>query len=256
MTPSPEGPIPPITVVLVDDHPVVRGGLRALIESLGGFEVVGEAENGEAAVREVQLHRPDVAVMDVMMPQVDGVEATRRITRVAPGTAVLVLSMAEDDDVVFSAMQAGARGYLLKGAAHEEIDRALRAVVAGEAIFGPGVASRVLGHFSRAATSGPTPFPGLTPRERDVLELVAQGRRNAAIAEALGMAPKTVANHLSSIFAKLQVADRSEAIVRARDEGLGRNEGLGRAGTPGQHDGPGRNEGLGRDQGLGRTGPP
>jgi DNA-binding NarL/FixJ family response regulator len=212
----------PITVVLVDDHPVVRGGLRALIESFGGFEVVGEAADGEAAVREVQLHRPDVAVMDVMMPRVDGVEATRRITRASPGTAVLVLSMADDDDVVFSAMQAGARGYLLKGAAQEEIERALKAVVAGEAIFGPGVAARVLGVFSHAGAGRADVFPGLTPREREVLELVAQGRRNAAIAATLGMAAKTVANHLSSIFAKLQVTDRSAAIVRARDEGLGR----------------------------------
>jgi DNA-binding NarL/FixJ family response regulator len=215
-------PSRPITVVLVDDHPVVRGGLRALIESFEGFQVVGEAADGEQAVREVQLHRPDAVIMDVMMPHVDGVEATRRIVRAAPGTAVLVLSMAEDDDVVFSAMQAGARGYLLKGAAQEEIDRALKAVVAGEAIFGPGIATRVLGVFSRSTPDRTDPFPGLTQRERDVLELVAQGRRNAAIATALGMAPKTVANHLSSIFAKLQVTDRSAAIVRARDSGLGR----------------------------------
>jgi DNA-binding NarL/FixJ family response regulator len=212
----------PLRVVLVDDHPVVRSGLRALVESLGGFEVVGEAADGEAAVREAQLHRPDVVVMDVLMPGVDGVEATRRIVAAVPDTAVLVLSMAEDDDVVFSAMQAGARGYLLKGAAQEEIDRALRAVVAGEAIFGPGVATRVLGHFAAGRRGAAEPFPDLTPREREVLEHVAAGRRNAAIGEALGMAPKTVANHLSSIFAKLQVTDRAEAIVRARDEGLGR----------------------------------
>ncbi|GIE94156.1 response regulator [Paractinoplanes rishiriensis] len=218
MTPPPGKPI---TVVLVDDHPVVRGGLRALIESFDGFRVVGEAADGEQAVREVQLHRPDAVIMDVLMPHVDGVEATRRIVRAAPGTAVLVLSMAEDDDVVFAAMQAGARGYLLKGAAQEEIDRALKAVVAGEAIFGPGVAARVLGLFAREPQSA-TPFPELTPRERDVLELVAQGRRNAAIATELGMAPKTVANHLSTIFTKLQVTDRSAAIVRARDGGLGR----------------------------------
>jgi DNA-binding NarL/FixJ family response regulator len=219
----PETAESPIRVVLVDDHPVVRSGLRALVESLGGFEVVGEAADGEAAVREAQLHHPDVVVMDVLMPGVDGVEATRRIVAAVPGTAVLVLSMAEDDDVVFSAMQAGARGYLLKGAAQDEIDRALRAVVAGEAIFGPGVATRVLGHFSAGRRAGDEPFPDLTPREREVLEHVAAGRRNAAIGEALGMAPKTVANHLSSIFAKLQVTDRAEAIVRARDQGLGRS---------------------------------
>ena len=212
----------PITVVLVDDHPVVRGGLRALIESFEDFAVVGEAADGEQAVREVLLHRPDAVIMDVMMPRVDGVEATRRIVRACPSTAVLVLSMAEDDDVVFSAMQAGARGYLLKGAAQEEIDRALKAVVAGEAIFGPGVAARVLGVFARGTADRTEPFPELTPRERDVLELVAQGRRNAAVGQTLGMASKTVANHLSSIFAKLQVTDRSAAIVRARDGGLGR----------------------------------
>ena len=211
----------PLTVVLIDDHPVVRGGLRALLESFDGFAVVGEAADGEAAVREVQLHRPDAVIMDVMMPRVDGVEATRRIVRACPGTAVLVLSMAEDDDVVFSAMQAGARGYLLKGAAQEEIERALKAVVAGEVIFGPGVAAQVLGLFGRPSAAA-EPFPELTARERDVLDLVARGLRNAAIAERLGMAPKTVANHLYAIFAKLRVTDRSAAIVRARDGGLGR----------------------------------
>ncbi len=217
MTAHPE----PITVVIVDDHPVVRGGLRALLESFDGFAVVGEAADGEGAVREVQLHRPHAVIMDVMMPHVDGVEATRRIVRACPGTAVLVLSMAEDDDGVFSAMQAGARGYLLKGAAQEEIERALKAVVAGEAIFGPGVATRVLGLFGRPPADV-DPFPELTPRERDVLDLVARGWRNAAIAERLTMAPKTVANHLYAIFVKLQVTDRSAAIVRARDGGLGR----------------------------------
>jgi DNA-binding NarL/FixJ family response regulator len=219
---GPDGGRPrPITVVIVDDHPVVRRGLRALIDSFDDFEVVGEAGDGEEAVREVLVLRPDVVVMDVMMPGVDGVEATRRIVKSVPDTAVLVLSMADEDDIVFSAMQAGARGYLLKGAAQEEIDRAMKAVVAGEAIFGPGVAARLLSHFTRAPADA-TPFPELTPRERDVLEEVARGRRNAAIAESLGLAPKTVANHLSSIFVKLQVSDRSEAIVRARDEGLGR----------------------------------
>ncbi len=214
---------PVIRVVLADDHPVVRGGLRALLESLPAYEVVGEAVDGEAAVREVQLNKPDVVLMDVQMPEVDGLEATRRIRAAVPDAAVLVLTMFDDDDTVFAAMKAGAQGYLLKGAEQAEIDRAIRAVVAGEAIFGPGVAARVLQHFADppAAAAG-QPFPELTDREREVLDLVAAGRRNAAIAEELFLSPKTVANHISSIFAKLAVTDRSAAIVRARDEGLGR----------------------------------
>ena len=214
-----------IRVVLADDHPVVRGGLRALLESLPAYEVVGEAVDGDAAVREVQLTRPDVVLMDVQMPGVDGLEATRRIRAATPDVAVLVLTMFDDDDTVFAAMKAGAQGYLLKGAEQGEIDRAIRAVVAGEAIFGPGVAARVLQHFSDPpAAPDDVPFPQLTDREREVLDLVAAGQRNAAIAEELFLSPKTVANHVSSIFAKLAVADRSAAIVRARDEGLGRRE--------------------------------
>jgi DNA-binding NarL/FixJ family response regulator len=214
---------PVIRVVLADDHPVVRGGLRALLESLPAYEVVGEAVDGDSAVKEVQLTRPDVVLMDVRMPGVDGLEATRRIRVAAPDVAVLVLTMFDDDDTVFAAMKAGAQGYLLKGAEQAEIDRAIRAVVAGEAIFGPGVAARVLQHFADPPTVvHDVPFPQLTDREREVLDLVAAGRRNAAIAEELFLSPKTVANHISSIFAKLAVADRSAAIVRARDEGLGR----------------------------------
>lgn len=215
---------PVIRVVLADDHPVVRGGLRALLESLPAYEVVGEAVDGDSAVKEVQLTRPDVVLMDVRMPGVDGLEATRRIRSAAPDVAVLVLTMFDDDDTVFAAMKAGAQGYLLKGAEQAEIDRAIRAVVAGEAIFGPGVAARVLQHFAdRPTATHDVPFPELTDREREVLDLVAAGRRNAAIAEELFLSPKTVANHISSIFAKLAVADRSAAIVRARDEGLGQS---------------------------------
>jgi DNA-binding NarL/FixJ family response regulator len=213
---------PVIRVVLADDHPVVRGGLRALLESLPSYEVVGEAVDGEAAVREVQLSKPDVVLMDVRMPGVDGLEATRRIRTAVPDVAVLVLTMFDDDDTVFAAMKAGAQGYLLKGAEQAEIDRAIRAVVAGEAIFGPGVAARVLQHFAGPPVATDQPFPELTDREREVLDLVAAGRRNVAIAEELFLSPKTVANHISSIFAKLAVTDRSAAIVRARDEGLGR----------------------------------
>jgi DNA-binding NarL/FixJ family response regulator len=211
-----------ITVVIADDHPVVRNGLRALVDSLPGMTVVGEAIDGESAVRETQLLRPDVVVMDVRMPGTDGLEATRRITAAVPGTAVLVLTMYEDDDTVFAAMRAGARGYLLKGAEQAEIDRALRATAAGEAIFGPGVAARVLGYLTAPRPAAAAPFPELTPREREILDRVAAGERNGSVARALGIAPKTVGNHLSSIFTKLAVADRAEAIARAREGGFGR----------------------------------
>ncbi len=210
----------PIRVLLADDHPVVRSGLRALLDSLTGYEVVAEAIDGESAVREAQLTRPDVVLMDIRMPGIDGIEATRRVCAAVPDTAILVLTMFDDDDTVFAAMRAGAQGYLLKGAEQDEIDRGIRAVVAGEAFFSPGVAQRVLGFFA-ASPVGADPFPELTVREREVLDLVAAGHRNQAIAEALNLSPKTVANHISAIFVKLAVADRSEAIVRARKGGLG-----------------------------------
>ncbi len=209
-----------IRVVLADDHPVVRAGLTALLSSLGGIAVVGVGTDGREAVREVVLQRPDVAVLDLQMPGTDGFAATREIGRVAPEVGVLVLTMFDDDDSVFAAMRAGARGYVIKGAEQEEIGRAIRAVAAGEAIFGPGVAARVLQFFARPPA--PTdPFPELTGRERDILGLLAAGHPNPAIAARLGLSPKTVANHLSSIFAKLQVADRTQAILRAREAGLG-----------------------------------
>lgn len=212
---------PEIRVVVADDHPVVRKGLVALISSMPGFVVVGEATNGAEAVRETQLSRPDAVIMDIAMPQIDGLEATRRMRSATPEVAVLMLTMHEDDDTVFAAMQAGARGYLLKGAEQEEIAGALRAVVAGQVIFGPGVAKMVLGYFG----SGPSPqvaFPELSGREREVLDRIARGASNAEIARELTLSPKTVSNHISSIFAKLAVAGRSEAIVRARERGLGR----------------------------------
>ena len=214
-----------IRVVIVDDHPVVRRGLRSLLETLPGIEVAGEAADGEAAVREVQLTRPDAVLMDVQMPGMDGIQATRPIGVCCPDVAVLVLTMLDDDATVFTAMQAGARGYLLKGAAQDEIARALRAVVAGEVIFGPQVAARVLSFFASpvmaAASRSDQPFPELSARESQILDLLASGQRTAAIAEQLYLSPKTVSNNLTAIFAKLQVASRAEAIVLARERGLG-----------------------------------
>jgi len=212
-----------VRVVLADDHPVVRGGLRALLATIEGIEVVGEAVDGEAAVREVQLLRPDVVLVDIRMPVLDGVEATRRVRECAPETAVLVLTMYDDDATVLTAMQAGARGYLLKGAEQEEIVGAIRAVAAGQAIFGPGIASRLLGYFAAPPEPKPDdePFPELTAREREILTLLADGRRTAQIAAELYLSPKTVSNNLTSIFVKLEVADRGAAIIRARERGLG-----------------------------------
>jgi DNA-binding NarL/FixJ family response regulator len=211
-----------VRIVLADDHPVVRRGLRALLDSLDGLEGVGEAADGEQALREVQLTQPDVVLMDVRMPGLDGVEATKRVRAACPGTAVLVLTMYEDDATVLAAMRAGAGGYLLKGADQDEIVAAIRAVVAGQTIFGPGVAAHLLDVFaSGAAAEAPVLFPELTERERTILDLLAGGSRTAAIAEQLFLSPKTVSNHLTSIFAKLEVADRAAAIVRAREGGLG-----------------------------------
>jgi DNA-binding NarL/FixJ family response regulator len=212
----------PIRVLLADDHPVVRRGLAALLGTLEEFEVVGEAEDGEAAVRETQLTKPDVVLMDVRMPGIDGVEATRRIRRAVPETAVLVLTMYEDDATVFTAMQAGAQGYLLKGAEQEDIADAIRAVSRGQAIFGPGIAVRLLQHFAHPpAAATPDLFPELTAREKEVLELLAQGRRTSEIATTLHLSPKTVSNNLTTIFAKLEVSDRTSAVIRARERGLG-----------------------------------
>ena len=209
-----------IRVVLADDHPVVRDGLRLLLGSLPRVEVVGEAGTGRQAVREAVLTQPDVVVMDLRMPDLDGVEATRELGRAAPRVAVLILTMMDDDDSVFAAMRAGARGYVLKGASQQDIARAITAVASGEAIFGPGVAQRALRLLAEPSTTAP-PFPTLTVREREVLDLIAEGLSNTAIAARLGLSMKTVGNHISAVFAKLQVTGRPDAIVRARKAGLG-----------------------------------
>jgi DNA-binding NarL/FixJ family response regulator len=213
----------PIRIIVADDHPVVRGGLVALLRTIPSLDVVGEAADGETAVRLTHEHRPDVVLMDVRMPGMDGVEATRQIREQTPESRVLILTMYDDDATVFTAMKAGAQGYLLKESEQDDIVRAVHAVVAGEAIFGPGVAARVLGYFTEPpqAVVAEYPFPELTHREREVLELLAQGKKNADIATELFLSPKTVSNQLTAIFAKLQVASRGEAIVRAREGGLG-----------------------------------
>jgi DNA-binding NarL/FixJ family response regulator len=211
-----------VRVVVADDHPIVRDGLRALLASLPDVDLVGEATTGRDAVRSAVTDRPDVVIMDLRMPDLDGTTATAEICRVAPDVAVLVLTMLDDDDSVFAAMRAGARGYLVKGASQQEIVRAITAVAAGEAIFGPGVARRVLRYFASPPAAAQPAFPALSPREREVLDLIAGGLTNAAIAGRLGLSAKTVGNHTSAIFAKLQVAGRAEAIIRAREAGLGR----------------------------------
>jgi DNA-binding NarL/FixJ family response regulator len=211
-----------IRVLVADDHGSFRAGLRALLATAPDLEVVGESATGEAAVVEAEEVQPDVILMDIDMPGLDGVEATRRIVDALPHIAIVVLTMLEDDETVFSAVRAGARGYLLKGAQRTEILRAVRAAASGEALFGPGVARRLVDFFARPAPAAdPAAFPELTVREREILELVARGRSNTEITQALVLSPKTVRNHVSNIFSKLQVRDRAEAIVRAREAGMG-----------------------------------
>jgi len=212
------------TVLIADDHPLVLSGLRALLETLDGIEVVGQAADGREAVRLAVSLRPDVVVMDLQMPDVDGIEATRQIVERLPSIAVLVLTMHDDDASVFAAIRAGARGYLLKGAAQEDVARAIAAVSRGEAIFGPAVAGRLLQFFAAGRESASLPFPQLTAREREILDLMAGGLTNAEIGQRLFLSSKTVSNNVSVIFDKLQVAGRPKAIVQARNAGLGRAE--------------------------------
>jgi DNA-binding NarL/FixJ family response regulator len=213
-----------IRVLVADDHPVVRRGLCALLESLDEFEVVAVASTGREAVREAVIHRPDVALLDLQMPDLDGFAAIRELATAAPDVAVCVLTMFDDDDSLFTAMQAGARGYLLKGAEQEDIARAVQAVARGEVLFAPEVAGRVLGRLSGPVEGRTSAFPQLTPRELEILDLVATGRPTADIARRLGLSVKTVGNNVSSILAKLGLTDRAQAAVVARDAGLGRGD--------------------------------
>lgn len=212
----------PIRVAIADDHPVFRFGMRTLLGAMPDMVVVGEATTGEEAEALADAQEPDLLLMDITMPGLGGIVATAHIRARHPRTAVLIVTML-DDDSVFAAMRAGARGYILKGAAPEETLRAIRAVAGGEAIFSPGVAERVLDYFAHSPAPparAAVPFPELTAREREVLALIARGLTNAAIAARLGLSPKTVRNYISEIFGKLEVADRAQAIVRARDAGL------------------------------------
>jgi DNA-binding NarL/FixJ family response regulator len=213
-----------LRVLIVDDHPVFRDGLRATLSVAPEMMLVGEAGTGKEAVDVAMRLRPELVVMDIHMPDMNGVEATRQIVDASPQTNVLIVTMFEDDASVFSAMRAGAKGYVLKGVRSEELLRAMRAVGSGEAVFSPAIAARLTEYF-RAIRANAAPqqlFPELSDREREILELIAQGYKNAEIAQRLYLSPKTVRNHITSIFGKLQLADRAQAIVRAREAGLGR----------------------------------
>lgn len=210
-----------IRLLIADDHTFYREGIRAMLQGLAEIEVVGEAANGEETMTQAEALQPDVILMDIKMPGVNGIEATRRILNASPHIRVLVVTMFEDDESVFAAMRAGARGYLLKDADHDELVRAVKAVSRGEAIFSPVIAQRMIHYFSALPQSASTTaFPELTTREREILQRIAQGESNSAIANHLAVSLKTVQNHVSNIFSKLQVADRAQAIIRARDAGL------------------------------------
>jgi DNA-binding NarL/FixJ family response regulator len=212
-----------LRILVAEDHPLFRKGMISLLSSVPEFEVVGEAPTGEEAVVRAAHLQPDVVLMDLQMPEVNGIEATRRILQESPSVRVLVVTLFEDEESVFMALRAGARGYVLKDADEEEIVHAIRAVGKGEAIFSPNVATRVLAYFAASSPGGATSqvFPTLTDREREILTLIAQGHPNPSIARQLSLSTKTVGNYVSNIFTKLQVADRAQAIIRAREAGLG-----------------------------------
>jgi DNA-binding NarL/FixJ family response regulator len=214
--------MPPVRLVIADDHPLVRSGLRTVVLATEDLEVVGEAATGEEVLTMAATLRPDVIVMDLRMPGINGIEATRRIVQAHPHIRIVVLTLFEDDDSLFAALRAGARGYILKDANEVEVLRAIRAVSSGEAIFSASMAQRLIDAFAGPRqTRTAFPFPDLTDREREILTLIAQGRTNTEIAQSLVISGKTVRNYISSIFSKLQVADRTQAVIRAREAGLG-----------------------------------
>ncbi len=208
----------PLTVVIADDHPLFRQGLRGALDATDGIDVVGEAEDGAAAVALTSQLEPDVVLMDIQMPAFSGIEATRRILAERPETKIIALTMFDDDNSVYAAVRAGARGYLLKGADQEDVERAIRTVAAGGAVFGSAIATKLVTYFD---SNRNRPFPELTPREHDVLQHLARGLNNEVIAAELDLSLKTVRNNVSAIFTKLRVADRAQAIIRARESGLG-----------------------------------
>jgi DNA-binding NarL/FixJ family response regulator len=213
-----------VRVLIADDHPLFREGMRGRLDRVADIAVVGEAASGDEAVELAHKLKPHVVLMDIKMPGLNGIEATREILRANPQIGVLVLTMFEDDDSVFAAMRAGAKGYLLKDSGGEGVVHAIRAVRSGEAVFGPGVAERIIGFFSAPRAGPKRAFPELTEREEEILSLVAQGKSNQHIARQLFVSLKTVRNHVSNILLKLQVADRAQAVIRARDAGMGHDE--------------------------------
>lgn len=218
-----------INVLIADDHTLFRDGLLALLNSVEDIEVVATAEDGKSAVRQATVSQPDVILMDILMPRLNGIEATREIVRTSPHIGVVMLTMFEDDESVFEAMRAGARGYILKGADQDEVLRAIRAVARGEALFGPSIATRLMDFLTPPDQTVPEAFPELTDREREILSLIAQGDSNSKIAKKLHVTLKTVRNHVSNIYNKMQVTDRVQAVLRAREAGLGVEESDNRA---------------------------
>jgi DNA-binding NarL/FixJ family response regulator len=210
-----------LRVLIADDHPLFRHGVREFLNLALDIQLVGEATSGEEAITQANTLQPDVILMDVNMPGVNGIEATRRILHDSPHIRILVVTMFEDDGTVFAAMRAGARGYILKDAEKENILRAIQAVASGEAIFSPTIATRLIDFFATQSSTLPKEiFPSLTEREREILQLIARGQSNADIARELSLSPKTIYNYVSNILSKLQVADRAQAIIRAREAGL------------------------------------